>query len=448
MIFRQFSRGLAAAALLSASITIAVSGGAHAAPVEAQPVLSRDAITAQAIAREAGGKIDKFYKERGYRPIWIEGGRIAPDAEVLLRYLDGAALDGLKSSRYSPDELREEIARADSRNAEDLARAEIALSKAFVEYVKDTRRTKDVGMEYADKALKPRKLRDDAILKVAARKNFDRYLASMGWMSPHYVRMREALRTAIAGGSTEHVLDTVRLNLERARVLPSADVRHIVVDAASARLWYYQDGKEAGSMRVVVGAAATQTPMLAGNINYAIVNPYWNIPDYLARDNIARKVLSGRTLASMHMQVLSDWGANPQVVDADTVNWQAVAAGQQGVRIRELPGPSNSMGKVKFVFPNDHGIYLHDTPNTDLLRKDDRHLSNGCIRLEKAQQLGKWMLGKPVTTKSKDPEQAMPLPVAVPVYLTYLTATGTKKGVALLDDVYGRDGSRSLASSR
>lgn len=439
MNFRQFFRGLAPAALLSASVAVVFSGQAHAQAGEPQTAVSRNALLANAIEREAGGKIARFYKARGYRPIWIEDGLIGPDAQVLLRYLDDADVDGLKSSRYDPDDIRSAIAGADSGDPESLAKAEIALSKAFVRYVADMRRAKDVGMEYAGNGLKPGKRSDDATLRIAARKDFSHYLANMGWMSPHYVRMRELLHTALERGAVRSVVDTMRLNLERARVLPSADVRHIVVDSASARLWYYQDGKEVGTMRVVVGAAATQTPMLAGHINYAILNPYWNVPDYLTRDNVARKVLSGRSLASMHMQVLSDWGPNPQVVDPSTVNWQAVAAGQQNVRVRELPGPWNSMGKVKYVFPNDHGIYLHDTPNTDLLRKEDRHLSNGCIRLEKAQQLGKWMLGKPVTTKSREPEQAIPLPVPVPVYLTYLTATTTKKGLALLDDVYGLD---------
>jgi murein L,D-transpeptidase YcbB/YkuD len=97
---------------------------------------------------------------------------------------------------------------------------------------------------------------------------------------------------------------------------------------------------------------------------------------------------------------------------------------------------------VKFLFPNDEGIYLHDTPNRDLLVKEDRHLSNGCIRLEDAPALGRWMMGKSFGTKSEAPEQAVPLPAPVPVYLTYLTATAGTKGVALLADVYGRDGRR------
>jgi murein L,D-transpeptidase YcbB/YkuD len=110
-------------------------------------------------------------------------------------------------------------------------------------------------------------------------------------------------------------------------------------------------------------------------------------------------------------------------------------------RIRELPGPANSMGRVKFIFPNQEGIYLHDTPGRALFSKTDRHFSNGCIRLEDAGRLGQWLLGKPLPARSaKKPEQPVPLPVAVPVYATYLTATESQGRLTFLDDVYDRDG--------
>ena len=93
-------------------------------------------------------------------------------------------------------------------------------------------------------------------------------------------------------------------------------------------------------------------------------------------------MLGGRSLDSLKMEALSDWSASPRRLDATEIDWTAVAAGTQLVRIRELPGPHNSMGRVKFLFPNKEGIYLHDTPERDLLKKEDRHFSNGCIRLE------------------------------------------------------------------
>lgn len=407
------------------------------------PVASVSDAIAPAIARRASGPFADFYKSRGYRPLWIDGGIIGADAQSLLRLLDEASLDGLKPSRYKASRLRKTIAAADLGGPDDLARAEVDLTRAFVRYVQDSRRLRDVGIEYADPTLRPEKSGVERVLRAAVLgTSFGDYVRSMGWMSPHYVDMRAILKEALDQRLDPQAIRTIRLNLERARHLPPASVRHIVVDAASARLWYYQAGKEIGSMKVVVGAQATQTPLLIGSLNYAIVNPYWNVPDYLIRDNVARKVLSGRKLASMHMEVLSDWTAMPAVLDPATIDWQAVAAGQQAIRVRELPGPLNSMGQVKFVFPNDHGIYLHDTPNRDLFALDDRHRSNGCVRLEKAWVLGRWMMGKALDDKpkSRPPEVAIPMPATVPVYLTYLTVTRDKDGhIAMLPDIYGRD---------
>jgi murein L,D-transpeptidase YcbB/YkuD len=141
------------------------------------------------------------------------------------------------------------------------------------------------------------------------------------------------------------------------------------------------------------------------------------------------------------MEALSDWSEAAQPLDPKTIDWSAVASGAQEIRLRELPGAGNSMGRVKFIFPNEDGIYLHDTPDRDLLKKPDRHFSNGCIRLEDAATLGRWLLGKPITAAAtaKTPEQAVPLHVGVPIYLTYLTATATDKGVAFRNDIYGRD---------
>ncbi|WP_277979767.1 L,D-transpeptidase family protein [Sphingomonas phyllosphaerae] len=97
------------------------------------------------------------------------------------------------------------------------------------------------------------------------------------------------------------------------------------------------------------------------------------------------------------------------------------------------------MGRVKFLFPNDEGNYLHDTPDRDLLDRIDRHLSNGCIRLEKAPVLARWLTGRPLPVSTRMPEQAVALQVPVPVFLTYLTVTESKTRVAFHDDTYGRD---------
>lgn len=402
---------------------------------------ARDQAMAVAIRDEAGGWMARVYAERGYRPLWAPGGRIGASAETLLDYLDHADLDGLKPSSYDVAKLRERIAAGRGGDPRLVAKAELALSAAFVRYVRDQRRPRDVGMIWADPALKAKRPKAEAVLRAASfPRSFGGYVAGMAWMSPRYVELRELAARARQDGAAATA--RLRLNMDRARVLPGPWTRHVVVDASSGRLWFYEAGEQAGTMRVVVGARETQTPMLAGTLQWAIVNPYWNVPTYLARKSIAPKVLAGRSLASLKMEALSDWSANARTLPASAVDWAAVASGAREVRLRELPGAHNSMGKVKFLFPNDEGIYLHDTPDRALLKADDRHFSNGCIRLEDAAALARWLMGRPLRP-GKQPEQAVALSVPVPVYLTYLTATATRTRVAFRNDIYGRDGQGS-----
>lgn len=415
---------------------------AAAARTDAQgPAAQPAALTVAAEIREqARGQVKSFYAGRNFSPLWAREGKIGPEAEALLDFLATADLDGLKPSSYKTDKLREMVDASRSGDPRLVARAELALSGAFARYARDQRRRLRVKMIYAEKALQPKKLKPAAILRAASLvQSFDDYVANMGWMSAHYVRQRKLLARAEKLGSSEEVIDRIRLNLERTRLLPGAWTHHIVVDAASARLWYYEQGKEQGPMKVVVGAAETETPMLAGTVRYAIVNPYWNVPVDFTRRKLAPKILAGRTLKSMHMEALSDWGPSPRMIDPSTIDWPSVASGAQQIRLRELPGPDNSMGRVKFMFPNAQGIYLHDTPDRKLFAESDRHFSNGCIRLENAAKLGRWLLGGSIPA-TKKPEQVVPLRVPVPVYLTYVTSTPTEAGVGFLKDVYARDG--------
>lgn len=251
----------------------------------------------------------------------------------------------------------------------------------------------------------------------------------------------------VAGGGTIVALNRdpswydgkIAINLDRGRLLPGPGTRHITVDAASQRLFYYRDGSEIGRMKVVVGKPDQQTPMLAGMLKFATLNPYWNVPSDLAYNRVVARVMKGASLQTLGFEALSDWSRNAQVLSPDQIDWPAVAAGRQEIRVRQLPGPANAMGKVKFMFPNDLGIYLHDTPERELFGKTARLFSSGCVRVEDAQQLGEWLFGKPLMADDSTPEQYVPLPEPVPVYLTYLTVQATEAGVVFLDDPYQRD---------
>lgn len=397
---------------------------------------------AVAIRAQAGGVSRSFYAGRGFWPLWAADGKIGPEADTFVAMLKQADRDGLNPAKYDPAALADLVAAAGAGDPVAVARAEIALSNALARYVADVRRPVKIATTYLDPALKPRRLRPVEVLATAASvSNFPAWVDAAGWSSPLYLRLRDAIAK---GGDALRPDDRRRaaLSLDRARMLPSPWVRHIVVDAASARLFYYEGGRQRGTMRVVAGTVETPTPMLTGTVRYAILNPYWNVPTDLAARRIAPKVIAGVSLASLRYEALSDWTADAAPLAQSAIDWKAVAAGRQEVRLRQLPGGNNAMGKVKFMFPNDQGIYLHDTPDKSLMVKPDRHFSNGCVRLEDAPALGRWLLGKPLSAWPKRPEQAVPLDQPVPVYLTYLPAMPTEGGITFLPDVYGRDGGK------
>ncbi|HKY81216.1 MAG TPA: L,D-transpeptidase family protein [Sphingobium sp.] len=462
----------------------------------------------------AGGKLRDFYGPRGYWPLWAEGQRLGPQADAVLDLIRTSRLDGLDPDDYKLRDLERIAEEADGSGGDPklLARADIALSKAFAELVSDMRRpAKRVRMRYLDPEVTPKDEAPAEILRAAAvAPSFAEYVRQVGWMSPFYMKLRAArgafverwaglpviaipagvrLRPGmkgkdvpllrrrlglaqgaaydkalvakvkafqadhglkadgVAGAATIEALNRppewydrmLALNLDRARLLPGPWVRHVVVEAASARLFYYSKGQQDGTMKVVAGAKESQTPMMAGMVRYATLNPYWNVPTDLVQHKLSQRILGGATLNSLNYEALSGWGAGARKLDQSEIDWQAVADGRQQLRVRQLPGGANAMGKVKFMFPNDLGIYLHDTPSRDLLAKPERHFSNGCVRLEDADRLGRWFFGKPLIAETGEPEQHIPLPQPVPVYLTYLTAVPSADGVQFLPDFYGRD---------
>ena len=198
--------------------------------------------------------------------------------------------------------------------------------------------------------------------------------------------------------------------------------RSILVDAESARLFMIEDGRVVDSMKVIVGKPSAETPAVKSLLYAATLNPYWHVPVDLARTIIAPRVLEdGFTyLEERGYEVVSRFGRDPRVLDPADVDWKAVADGRETVYVRQRPGPANSMGQIKFGFANNDGIFLHDTPRKELFGEEERNISNGCVRLEDADRLASWLLGRRPDLEAAAPEQQVGLPSPVPIVITYL----------------------------
>ena len=235
----------------------------------------------------------------------------------------------------------------------------------------------------------------------------------------------------------------IAINVERAYRLPPTRTfdRYVVVDSGAAMAYLFAGDRIVDSMRIIVGAPETKTPMMAVLMRNAKANPYWHVPPELVRSLTAKRITQQGLsyLDEFHYEVLSDWSANARPVDPKNVNWKAIASGRQQptILVRQLPGPWNSMGEMKFEMPNDYGIYLHDTPLKEKFN-GDRWISNGCVRLEDYRRFASWVFGRPPQPTSSR-EQRIELPRPVPIYMTYLTVAAGGGGIMFRPDPYGFD---------
>jgi murein L,D-transpeptidase YcbB/YkuD len=426
----------AAAAALTAVPAPAIAAAAAATPELAAPGSTYGGAADQAVSA--------FYASRGGAPLWLRGGTQTAAATALLQVLQKAALDGLPSGPGLALQAQSLMARASTGDQDALTQADRMLSNAWVMYVQALQRP-PAGMTYADNWVAPRQDTPAQILaKAAAAPSLASYVRQVSDVNPIYSQLRDvawSTMQANGGGLDPRVLTS----LERIRDMPFQK-RYVVVDAAGAKLYMIDNGRIADTMKVIVGKAgpSTQTPMLASTIYYATLNPYWHVGPELVRSLIARNVLDQGLgyLKSHGYQVMPADPNDDSLLDPAKVDWHAVAEGREMVRVRQLPGPANSMGHLKFGFANPDDIYLHDTPVKTAFSSDDRDLSHGCIRLQDAERLGRWLLGRDPEPTSSEPEQHALLPTPVPIYITYLTAQVQDGQLAFVDDVYGRDAQR------
>jgi murein L,D-transpeptidase YcbB/YkuD len=405
--------------------------------------------SAAAVAGVSSAEIGAFYRARGGVPLWLSP-RSGASAQQLIQLLGTAQADNLNPRRYNVRGLAKALDAARSGDPVAVQRAEMALSQAFVVYARDQRHDPHVGVIYVDPQLKPAPPSAHALLSQAASApSLSDYVQQMGWMNPIYAKLRLALASRMYRSDAERRL--LALNLERARALPAGGQRYVIINAPAARLYMYENGQVVDSMRVVAGRSdpIAQTPMMNAFIRYVALNPYWNSPSDITARRLAPKVVAGgrKYLNEKGYELMSDWSDHARVIDPMSVNWRDVVAGRVQVRLRQKPGPANSMGKMKFMFPNAQGIWLHDTPEKEKIEDAARLQSNGCVRLEDAARFARWLFnGRPPRAQGARPEQKVSLPAPVPLYITYLTAVPSGTSIVYFDDFYGKD--RAAAGRR
>lgn len=235
----------------------------------------------------------------------------------------------------------------------------------------------------------------------------------------------------------------IELNMERWRWLPAElGDRYILVNVPEMRLRVHEGNTTALSMAVVVGTPQTPTPIFNDEMSYVVLSPYWNVPDSIAQgETLPGLMKDPNYLARNNMEIVDKDGKTVSPSDMDQ-------SALDRYRFRQRPGKANSLGLVKFMFPNQYNVYLHDTPSHSLFARAGRAFSHGCVRVEEPMALAKYVLRDQAewTTEAIDAamhtgtEKSVPLTQPIPVYLGYWTAHVDEAGILhFLKDVYGID---------
>ncbi len=227
--------------------------------------------------------------------------------------------------------------------------------------------------------------------------------------------------------SIETRIDQLRLNLERGRwLLHDIGDEFVIVNVAGFRLYHLSDGQVDWTTRVQVGKTFRKTPVFRSEITYLVLNPTWTVPPLLLREDILPQIRRDRsTLKRMNYKVLD---RNGRAVDPSGVDWSPSA--RFPYTIRQEPGSTNALGSVKFMFPNEFAVYLHDTPHPELFDKEERAFSSGCIRVQDPLRLAELLLdGQAEWSRSEidrvvesGKTKSITLAKPVPVLLSYWTA--------------------------
>ena len=242
----------------------------------------------------------------------------------------------------------------------------------------------------------------------------------------------------------------MELNMERLRwILGSLEERYIVVNIANYQLDVIENDKSILSMKVVIGKPYQATPIFTAKMTYLVINPVWNIPDSIARKEILKKAKKDpHYLAEQNINVFRGWGSQEQHIDTEHIDWSQVTEKSFPYRFRQEPGPLNPLGTLKFMFPNEYDVYLHDTPSKRLFSENVRAFSHGCARIEKPLELAEYLLRDDprwshkelASAITKGTEQIVMIHHPVNVHFLYLTAWVDESGtVQFRNDIYGRD---------
>lgn len=423
-------------------------------------------------------QITAFYVQNDYDPKFVMEHLNNDDLKTFGSYLQKANEHGLDPNIFKAQAYNNLLNKFYDKQAikttdeayQDLAQLELMTANLLVNYANALQyglvSPRRIYARYYTETLRPD---SNAVNRVLAVTNFRTYLYSIQPKNPQYIALQKALQSnTTAQGMTQEETDrTIKVNLERLRWKnkPSQD-KYVIVNIPDFRLDVIEGGKSTLNMKVCVGEGrnkdyantlveyddsdktdrpfSRETPQLNSMIYEAQVNPVWNIPQSIVNKEIVKHAEDDPYyLANNNIDVFEN---GKKLEDSETIDWASEDLSKY--EFKQRPGDDNSLGKVKFLFPNKSSVYLHDTPAKEPFKKNMRAVSHGCVRLEKPLDLAHSLFGdgskydmiKQFMSEDNPKPTDVALPKKVPVYITYVTCWADENGtLQYRPDVYGLD---------
>jgi len=481
--------------------------------------LLAEAVADHLIAKDDAEAITKFYADRAYAMAWVEGGKLTDRAKAAVDRIKQADSDGLEPHDYPLP--WEKIGVYFKASPTALARADLLLSQAIVDYARDAYSGRldpasvsssfgyDVRRLAASDILglvsassdpaatldaynppqKEYKALREALAKARQHASEDSRpevpdgpLIKAGMHDPRVVTIRQRLDMSADGaeadlydadvvaavkdfqksarlrvdgivgkntlaamnrGPEDHV-ETIIANMERWRWMPRyLGNFYVRVNVPNFNLDVYRDGQIVHSTPIIVGKVTNQTPIFSDEMESIVVNPVWNVPASIARNEMLPRLRAGSGLSGY--RVYANIRGRFRAVNPGSINWHTVNMSK--IQIKQPPGSRNALGQVKFLFPNKYSVYLHDTPSRSLFAQDTRALSHGCMRVKDPWDFAASLLAyyhdidvDKLRKMVGGGERWVKLDHTIPVHVTYFTAWVDDSGtLQVRNDIYGHD---------
>ncbi len=420
---------------------------------------------AKSISKEDREALTAFYQERGENLLWLEGSSFTARAQAAMAEIRQADDWGLDASAFSlPDAPT-------SGEPADVADAELAFSLAVIKYANHAR-----GGRMDPKRLSNYIDRDlnlvptaDLLTEVAARDDADTYLRRLHPQHPQFEKLRQAYLALKAGtapvepepepqapakgskakraAAPEKVTERKLLvNMEQWRWMPEDWGQfHVWANIPEYTLRVSKHGHHIFTERMIVGKPDTQTPVFSDEMAFLVFHPFWGVPDSIKMKEILPSLARGSSAALDKNNLRIRYRGRD--IDPGSVDWSRTDI--RNFHVYQPPGGGNVLGQVKFMFPNKHQVYMHDTPTKNLFNASQRTFSHGCMRVRNPMRFAEVLLAQgkgwdksrvAAQVSNSKPDNNVPLDTKIPVHMTYFTAWVQDDGkLSTYRDIYGHE---------